>query len=243
MKNNYLSPRAGCKDIFNAHMVKNAIFDIYDIPFCPSSNIIPTSLISYSEAKRIHKYYLKQNLPDYHINAFIHTYIDDQYFDSKNNSIWLNPYDALKIICHYDGIITPDFSTYLDFPLPLKLLNTYKMRSFGLFCFENNIKVINNVRWGYKDSYDYSFSGLPSNSILSIGTVASGLNHNENKKIFNDGFNELIKRKRPHTIIIFGSDNCGAIRNARNNGIKIIQFDSNKAAYFKRKKALHEQTE
>ena len=57
------------------------------------------------------------------------------------NIISLNPIE----ISYYHNS-TPDFSTYQDFPEPLKVYNTYRMRAFGYWLTKNGIKVINNIR-------------------------------------------------------------------------------------------------
>ena len=39
--------RAGCKDIWNAYMCQNAVYDAYDIPICPTTaTILPKKIIT-----------------------------------------------------------------------------------------------------------------------------------------------------------------------------------------------------
>jgi hypothetical protein len=63
------------------------------------------------------------------------------------SGIWYNAKNVLKVLEHFEEIITPDFSTYQDFPEPIKLYNTYRMRAFRYWAGKNKIPVINNVRW------------------------------------------------------------------------------------------------
>ncbi|MBR6364569.1 MAG: DUF4417 domain-containing protein, partial [Lachnospiraceae bacterium] len=175
-KSNHPEVRPGCADMWNAFMVDGADF-VYgsDMPICPcTATSIPKQLISYVEAKHLCKLHVKEE-PDYHVDAFVHFYIDDPKFDGPLSGIWAYPYDALDIIRHFSGIITPDFSTNADFPDPLKRYNTYRMRAFGRWISINGIPVINNVRWGTEETWSYCFDGIPHNSIVSIGTVASGI--------------------------------------------------------------------
>ncbi|MBQ0071809.1 MAG: DUF4417 domain-containing protein [Spirochaetales bacterium] len=53
---------------------------------------------------------------------------------------------ALKILRHFSGVITPDFSTNQDFPEAIKIYATYRMRAFGSWLGCEGIEVINNVR-------------------------------------------------------------------------------------------------
>ncbi len=113
---------------------------------------------------------MKSGNESFHYHAHIHFYIDDQKFDGKQSSIWLYPVKALEIVKHFDGIITPDFSTNADFPDPLKRYNTYRMRAFGCWIANNGLSVINNVRWGTLETWAYCFDGIPKHSITLIIT-------------------------------------------------------------------------
>lgn len=226
--------RTGCIDLWNAFMVKDAEFTTgTDMPMCfCSSTAIPTELISYEDAKHLHKMNSKNN-PDYHVDAYIHFYIDDQKFDGKRTSIWQNPHDALEIIRHFSGAITPDFSTYADFPDPLKRYNTYRMRAFGTWLIHNGIPVINNVRWGTEETWAYCFDGIPANTMVAIGTVASGINKLTNRPLFELGLFTMIDRLHPHTIIIYGSSNHPCFKEIKETiGITIVTFPSKTSLAF-----------
>lgn len=237
-KSNVKIPRKGCKDMWNAFMVSQADFSSKtDMPVCFSTSKEPPSqLISYADAKAIYKTEIRRKHYNFHINAFIHFYIDDQKFDGKKSSIWLYPNRALRIIKHFDGIITPDFSTNADFPEPLKCFNTYRMRAFGCWLNQLKIPVINNVRWGTMETWHYCFDGIPSNSIVAIGTVSSGLKLLSSRPDFEFGLEKMIKVLKPHTIIIYGSDKYIFFDKLKSNGINIISFPSKTSEIFARRK-------
>ena len=96
---------------------------------------------------------------EYFFNAFVCFYMDDYKYDGIRG-VWHDAVGALKVLRHFSGIITPDFSTCQDFPEPLKIYNTYRMRAFGHWAGESGISVINNVRWGTNESYRYCFDGI-----------------------------------------------------------------------------------
>lgn len=50
--------------------------------------------------------------------------------------------------------------------------------------------VINNVRWGKKETFKYCFDGIPKNSIVAVGTY-SCIQSKENKYYFRAGLEEL----------------------------------------------------
>lgn len=197
-----------------------------DMPICPcTANSIPNKLISYTEAKHIHKLH-KHTDPQYHINAFIHFYIDDQKFDGPQCGIWRKPFEALEIIRHFSGSITPDFSTNADFPDSLKRSNTYRMRAFGRWLTTNNISVINNVRWGTEETWDYCFDGIPYNSIVAIGTVASGLHKLSNRPDFEKGLFKMVELLKPHTILVYGSTKYDCFKILSDMNIRIVPYIS-----------------
>lgn len=219
--------RRGCVDVWNAHMVHGAVFSSNDIPYCPTTALsIPVSIVSYEEAKAIHKNAMHNGHTDYFVKAFIHFWIDDQKFDGNRKGIWANPQEALEIIRHFAGIFTPDFSTNIDFPEPIKIYNTYRMRAFGFWIASHGISVINNVRWGTEETWRYCWDGIPHNSIVAIGTVASGLKYLENRPVFESGIREMVIQLHPHTIVVYGSANYPIFTELMSQGIYIKAFPS-----------------
>ena len=228
---------ADCKDVWNAFMVKGADFphNGIGIPPCPTTaREIPQALISYTEARATYNRRMKRGDKNFFVNAFVHFYQHDYKFDGKRCGIWVAPERAAKIFRHFAGIITPDFSTCLDFPFPWKVFNTYRMRAFGYWYGTFGGAVINNVRWGKEDTFSYCFEGIPQNSIISIGTVASELDKSENRDLFETGFAKLLEVLNPHTIIIYGSDNLPCLESVRQK-IKIVTFQSERALAFAEK--------
>lgn len=194
--------RKGCKDNFHAFMVKDAKFEgKYDFPIIPQDYIkIPKNLVSYD----------KINLLKNKKEHFCHFYIDDQKFDGPNG-IWngltkenqkrgfnLSKFNSV------DGIISPDFSTYLDMPKAMQIWNTYRNRAFGYYLYKLGFYVIPNVRWSDKDSYEYCFDGIIENGVVAVGSLGLGKTI-ENRNLFINGFIELINRKHPKVVIIYGS--------------------------------------
>ena len=220
--------RAGCKDMWNAFMVRGAKFSANDIPHCPTNaKIIPQDLISFTQAKTIYNKRRKAGDKNFFKNVFVHFYIDDQKFDGKSG-IWFDCIKAVEILQHFAGIITPDFSTYADFPEPLKTYNIYRMRAFGHWYGKIlGNAVINNVRWGTEETFKYCFDGIEKNSIVAIGTVASGLRNSRNLEIFSSGFEKMLEVLSPHTIIVYGSDKYPCFDKVRDK-IKIVRFRSQK---------------
>lgn len=235
-KSSIIKTRKGCKDVFNAYMCEGASFTENDIPMCPTTATKPPeAIITWEEAKSIYKKQLRLNNENFKFNAFVCFYIDDYKFDGARG-IWHDSAHALKVLRHFAGVITPDFSTYQDFPEPLKIYNTYRMRAFGYWLGINGLEVINNIRWGTPESYRYCFDGVENNSIIAIGTCGGSPRKYIDRKRFEDGLIELVKRRHPHTIIVYGSANYPCFEKLKKQGIQIIAFSSETARAFERRK-------
>lgn len=230
--------RSGLQDIWNAFMVEGAKFSVNDIPMCPTTaSKTPSKLISFDDAKAIHKREMQRGNKDYKVDGFVHFFIDDQKFDGKRSSIWLYPEKAIFILKHFSGIIAPDFSTYADFPEPLKKWNYYRMCAFGYWVSKQGIQVISNCRWGTEETWSYCFDGNPSNSMLAIGVVASGIRHLENRPLFEQGLFKMVDKLHPHTIIVYGSANYACFDELRKQGIKVISYPSKTSLAFAERRA------
>lgn len=230
------SSRTGLKDVWNAFMLDGAEFTSNDIPLCPTtSEQLPSDIITWDEAKAIYKRHrIKKDLIFKH-DAFVCWYMDDYKFDGPRG-IW-HDYDfALKVLRHFAGVITPDFSTYQDFPEPIKVYNTYRMRAFGYWLGKNGIAVINNVRWGTSETYRYCFDGISQNSIVAIGTVGGNPRKYEDRIRFENGLKQLVKTLNPHTIVVYGSANYCCFEKLKMQDINILSFSGQMAKAFERRK-------
>lgn len=211
-------------------MVKGATFTENDIPFCPTTATeLANAIVTWEEAKTIYRKHRIKKDVDFNYDAYVCWYIDDYKFDGPRG-IWHDYNFALKVLCHFAGVITPDFSTYQDFPEPLKIYNTYRMRAYGYWLGKNGIiAIINNVRWGTSESYRYCFDGIPQNSIIAIGTCGGSPKKYIDRRRFENGLAEMVKRLNPHTIIVYGSAKYYCFGKLKEQGINIIDFPSQTA--------------
>ena len=227
--------RSGCRDIWNAFMCKGATYAKYDIPVCPTiGSRLPDEIVTWEEAKERHKRLYRKN-KDYACDAYVCFYIDDYKFDGLRTSIWLFPRSSLRILKHYKGIITPDFSLYQDSPFPLKIWNVYRMRAYGYWIGTQGLEVVNNVRWGTSETYDYCFEGIKTNSIVAIGTVGGNPKQLKDRNRFEEGLDELVRRLLPCTIIVYGSSNYPCFDRLRQKGIQIVTYKGVTASYYERR--------
>ena len=177
-------------DTYNLDIVpdKTKTEGFYQMPIIKNDNYIPKEIIGFNYAKTS-----KEK------NVGIHFYLDDYQFER----LWNKPEDYTNILKQYNCIFSPDFSLYMDMPMAIKIWNIYRSRLIGQYYQEQGIKVIPTLSWAEKETFQFSFDGIPKGSIVSISTIGVKRNK-EALEIWKNGVDELIKRIKPSTILIYG---------------------------------------
>ncbi len=200
------------REIYKPFLVEGARFiKPFDIPECPcTATEAPANLISYSRIKNDKKFY----------RGFVHFYIDDYKFES----VWRNPTAALSKLKRCDGVITPDFSTYRDMPMALKIYNTYRMRAVGYWFGTQGVKVINNVRWSSVQSFKFAFLGIPKNSIVAVSTVGC-LGSKVDDEFFTEGLDAMVEQLNPSHILVYGKAGRNFFDKYIGRGVPVTFYD------------------
>lgn len=164
--------------------------DFWQMPIIQNNGYIPKDLIGFNYAKTS-----KDK------NVGVHFYIDDYQFER----VWNYPEKYIDTLMEYECILTPDFSLYMDMPMPMKIWNIYRSRQIGAFYQSKGLKVIPTISWAEKGTFDFCFQGIPKGSIVSISTI--GVKRDKDAlKIWTDGVTEMIKRIEPSAILIYGGE-------------------------------------
>lgn len=176
-------------DTYNLGIMDNEnVSKFWQMPIIENNNYIPSNLIGFNYAKTS-----KEK------NVGIHFYLDDYQFER----LWNKPEDYIEILKQYECILSPDFSLYMDMPMPMKIWNIYRSRLIGQYYQSQGIKVIPTLSWAEEETFQFCFEGIPQGSIVSISTIGVKKNK-EALKIWKQGVDELIKRIRPSTILVYG---------------------------------------
>lgn len=107
--------RAYNLDILDHETLTN---DFWQMPTIRNDNFIPSDLIGFN--------YAKTNKDK---DCGIHFYVDDYQFER----VWNYPEKYVEILSAYDCILSPDFSLYMDMPMPMKIWNIYRSRQIGAY--------------------------------------------------------------------------------------------------------------
>ena len=159
------------------------------------------------------------NQIDDHENYIAHFYYDDYKFINA----WREPDLYIEKLKKFKAVISPDFSLYTDFPRALQILSCYRRNWCGVYWKEKGIDVIPDVVWGDEESFNYCFLGLPKHSTLAVSTVGVTNDDEWNGKeddIFRKGYNEMLNRLEPTTVIFYGSE----IEGLEGNIIRVPSF-------------------
>ena len=160
----------------------------YNMPILKPVDYVPKRMMGFNYAKTSTDY-----------EATLHFYLDDYQFER----IWNSPMQYLPLLAKFDACLTPNYSIYLDYPEAAKIWNTWRSRLMGQVMQDYGITTIPIVYWSTESSYDWAFDGLPENSTLSINDF--NRTHEESRRLWDEGVKELIRRKRPTRILLYGT--------------------------------------
>lgn len=159
-----------------------------DMPTLEACNFVPTDLLAFNYAK---------TATDTH--KTLHFFIDDYQFER----LWNKPKDYLSLIKQFEAVLTPDFSLYMDMPLPMQQWNEYRRRALGNYWQRNGVKVIPTLSWTDKRSFKFCFDGLPKKATYAVSTI--GVKGNEEaSEIYQMGITSAIKMLQPRHLLVYG---------------------------------------
>lgn len=154
----------------------------------------------------------------------VHFFLDDYQFQS----LWRNVDRYVDKLRQFRYVLTPDFSTYTDFPKAIQIYNHYRKHWIGAYLQETGCKIIPTVSWSTQDSYEWCFDGEPEHGTVAVSSVGC-MNGKKKKELFLSGYNAMIERLAPESILF-----CGRVpEECKGNIIKIKSFSDKflKTAY------------
>lgn len=179
----------GKEDTLNENLIIGAeLTGRYDFPVLRPVNYEPKEVLPFSDAVR-------ERNPR---KKWVHFFIDDVKFER----IWNAPEKYLGILQYFDGIITPDYSSYLDMPMACQIWNRYRNRVMAYYYQSRGLRIIPTVGWSDEASYEWCFDGLPEHSTLAVST--NGCFSDTGKQFYTAGMIEMERRLRPNLVICIG---------------------------------------
>lgn len=162
----------------------------YDMPVIDGVDHKPDDLIGFNYAKTSSSF-----------RSGVHFFIDDYQFER----LWNKPDSYIELLKKFDCVLTPDFSMYLDMPLPMQQWSEYRRRALGNLWQRRGLKVIPTLSWGDERSYGFAFDGLPINSTVATSTI--GVKNDERAmSVWRKGMTEAMSRLKPSRVLLYGGD-------------------------------------
>ena len=130
----------------------------------------------------------------------VHFFLDDYQFCR----LWSNIDRYIPMLQRFRYVMSPDFSTYTDFPKVMQIYNHYRKHWCAAYMHEAGIQVIPTISWSTPDSFDWCFDGEPEGGTVAVSSVGC-MNSKEKKALFLAGYEEMVRRLQPETIIFYSS--------------------------------------
>lgn len=129
-------------------------------------------------------------------NTIALMYLDDK----KLLSYWNTPLKKIPLMLGCAAVATPDFSYYDSMNINEIRHNVFMNRWLGVTWQNYGVNVIPTIGWAGKQTYDLCLSGIEQGTPVTISTLGC----QKHEKEFLAGFNEMKRRIKPSTIIVFG---------------------------------------
>lgn len=136
-----------------------------------------------------------------HSDRIVHFFLYDYNFEK----VWTKPSEQINMLSEYKGVLTPDFSMYLEMPYALQIYNTFRNRWCGAYYASKGMKVIPTVNWTDEKSFDFCFKGIKKGSIVAVSTYMyqEHGNHKSQKNLFMNGYNRMLEELEPQQILCY----------------------------------------
>lgn len=138
-------------------------------------------------------------------DKIVHFYLPDGRFEQ----VWNAPFRYIPLFQQYKAIIEPDFSMFVEMPWAMQIWNKYRNQWLARFYQEYGIRVIPNLRFGFEETYELAFTGIPKHACVAISSVGL-LNRPINRELLINGFKAAVDIVEPEQVIWYGREIEGA---------------------------------
>lgn len=130
------------KENMNYENQQRMIFDIvneFGIPEIQPTKYEPCEFIGFNQAKTCKG----------RAGKGVHFFLDDYQFQR----LWNRPDAYINMLSQFRFIMSPDFSTYTDFPKALQIYNHFRKHWVGAYMQMYGIDVIPTISWSDRESF------------------------------------------------------------------------------------------
>lgn len=129
----------------------------------------------------------------------IHFFVSDYRFQR----LWAARKKYQGMLKDYAAMMTPDFSLFADWPVPVQKWNHYRKHLLGAWMQSIGCRVYPTIAWSDKKSFAWCFDGEPKHSTVCISSVGAQSGKSE-KRMFLSGYDKMLEVLEPETIVFYG---------------------------------------
>ena len=188
----YGDERERTNKAYNLDLAQGTVMteDFWQMPIIRRDTYVPEDLIGFNYA-----------ITNKEKNVGVHFYVDDYQFER----VWNYPDKYIETLAAYECILSPDFSLYMDMPMPMKIWNVYRSRQIGAYYQSSGMRVIPTLSWAEEETFQFCFKGIEHGSVVSVSTV--GVKNDKTAvAIWSEGMAEAIRQTKPAMILEYGGD-------------------------------------
>lgn len=125
--------------------------------------------------------------------------------DYQFQRVWFRPDIYVKMLGKAGAVLSPDFSLYTDMPIVMSMYNHYRKHWCAAYWQQHGITVIPTIAWSNEASYEWCFDGEPVGGIVAVSSVGTQRQGEETRRLFRKGYDAMMERLRPETVLFWGA--------------------------------------
>lgn len=177
---------------FKSELIEGAcLVGKYGFPKLKKTTAIPRNVIPFNLAKT------ETETTD----KWIHFFIDDYQFER----IWNFPARYISMLRRFEGVISTDYSMFLNMPLAQRIWNCYRNRAMDYWMQNLGINVVPVVEWADYRELEWCLDGIPKNSTVAIGLYGCSKNSRSRYNALK-GIEKVCVELDPYSLICYGKE-------------------------------------
>lgn len=133
-------------------------------------------------------------------DTVVHFFTPDFLFER----VWYHPNKNLEFLRQFKAVCSPNFSQYTDMPVAMQIWNSYRSKWLSAWWQMNGLRVIPTVNFSDADSFEYTFDGLPHQSLVIISSLGAEKEVAARENFFN-GYHKMLEVLEPKQILFYGN--------------------------------------
>jgi hypothetical protein len=136
----------------------------------------------------------------YDAGAWCHFFLDDYRYER----VWSHATRYAAFLAKFEGVLSPDFSIYMDDPRAVQRWNHYRNTWCAAFWYHQGLSVIPTISWSDDKSFDWCFDCWPMGGTVAISTLGTQSSV-EGRVRFMMGYREMLTRLEPSAVLVYGT--------------------------------------